>query len=155
MREGLCILKQPREALHELFQDCIQFKLSISFQGLIQVVQCAEAPSIVEHPLDITVERNEPVTLKCKVKGVPKPTIEWFRNGERVVAAPQDPSSHRILLPDGSLFFLRAVQSKKEQDGGVYWCVARNSEGVARSSNATMDIACEFLVSIDIFKSII
>lgn len=110
-------------------------------QGLIQVVQCAEAPSIVEHPLDITVERNEPVTLKCKVKGVPKPTIEWFRNGERVVAAPQDPSSHRILLPDGSLFFLRAVQSKKEQDGGVYWCVARNSEGVARSSNATMDIA--------------
>jgi hypothetical protein len=91
----------------------------------------------------MTVARNEPVTLSCKARGDPDPEIEWFRDGKPVRTAPSDPASHRILLPDGSLFFLRAMQSKKEQDAGVYWCVAANDEGVSRSHNATLDIACE------------
>ena len=102
-----------------------------------------ESPRITEHPLNMTVARNEPVTLSCKATGDPSPTIEWFRDGQPVKTAPEDPVSHRILLPDGSLFFLRAMQSKKEQDGGVYWCVASNEVGVARSNNATLEIACK------------
>ena len=91
----------------------------------------------------MTVERNEPVTLGCKAKGSPDPIIEWFKDGKRVKTTLEDPASHRIMLPDGNLFFLRAVQSKKEQDAGVYWCVASNDLGVARSKNATLDIACK------------
>ena len=63
----------------------------------------------------MTVARNEPVTLGCKARGSPSPEMEWFRDGRAVRTAPADPTSHRILLPDGSLFFLRAMQSKKEQ----------------------------------------
>ena len=100
-------------------------------------------PSITQHPLNQTVVRNEPVTLDCRATGQPQPIIEWFKNGEPVKMAPEDPASHRMLLPDGSLFFLRAMQNKKEQDGGIYWCVASNSEGVARSKNATLDVACK------------
>ena len=55
------------------------------------------------------------MTLGCKARGSPSPEIEWFRDGLAVRTAPADPTSHRILLPDGSLFFLRAMQSKKEQ----------------------------------------
>ena len=44
-----------------------------------------------------------------------------------------------MLLPDGSLFLLRAMI----KDSGVYWCVASNALGVARSANATLDIACK------------
>jgi roundabout axon guidance receptor 2 len=91
----------------------------------------------------MTVARNEPVTLSCKASGNPKPNIDWFRDGQPVRTAPDDPASHRILLPDGSLFFLRAMQSKKEQDAGIYWCVASNEVGVARSNNATLEIACK------------
>ena len=92
----------------------------------------------------MTVARNEPVTMNCKAAGNPEPEIEWYRDGSLVRTAPTDPQSHRILLPDGSLFFLRAMQSKKEQDSGTYWCIASNSHGVARSKNATLEIACKY-----------
>lgn len=99
----------------------------------------------------MTVARNEPVTLKCKARGSNSVSYRWFKgpNGERVRTAPEDPTSHRMLLPDGSLFFLSAKQNKKEQDSGVYWCVAYD-EGTgeeARSRNATLDIACESLIN--------
>ena len=98
-------------------------------------------PEITQHPINRTVIRNEPVTLDCRASESAE--IEWFKDGLLVKTAPQDPQSHRILLPDGSLFFLRAMQNKKEQDAGVYWCVASNEHGVARSTNATLDIACK------------
>ena len=109
-------------------------------------------PRITEHPLSMTVARNEPVTLGCKARGKPEPAIDWYRDGQLVRTAPDDPASHRILLPDGSLFFLRAMQSKKEQDGGVYWCVASNSHGVVMSDNSTLEIACKFLYIFEMFE---
>ena len=30
----------------------------------------SQVPVIMEHPLDMTVARNEPVTLNCKVKNI-------------------------------------------------------------------------------------
>lgn len=80
---------------------------------LVPLVTANRAPTILEHPLDMTVARNEPVTLNCKATGEPEPMVDWYKDGRPVATAPADPSSHRIILPDGSLFFLRAVHGKK------------------------------------------
>ncbi|KAJ7419701.1 roundabout 1-like protein [Willisornis vidua] len=89
-------------------------------------------PRIVEHPSDLIVSKGEPATLNCKAEGRPTPTIEWYKGGERVETDKDDPRSHRMLLPSGSLFFLRIVHGRKSRpDEGVYVCVARNYLGEA------------------------
>ncbi|KAK2529849.1 hypothetical protein Q9966_009264 [Columba livia] len=90
-------------------------------------------PRIVEHPSDLIVSKGEPATLNCKAEGRPTPTIEWYKGGERVETDKDDPRSHRMLLPSGSLFFLRIVHGRKSRpDEGVYVCVARNYLGEAQ-----------------------
>ena len=51
----------------------------------------------MEHPLDVIVARNEPVTLNCKVTGDPEPSVEWLKDGQLVRTARDDPRSHRSV----------------------------------------------------------
>ncbi|XP_059187729.1 roundabout homolog 2 isoform X2 [Centropristis striata] len=100
------------------------------------------APRIVEDPSDLIVSKGEPATLNCKAEGRPAPNIEWYKDGERVETDKDDPRSHRMLLPSGSLFFLRIVHGRRSKpDEGVYTCVARNYLGEAISRNASLDVA--------------
>ncbi|XP_029571633.1 roundabout homolog 2 isoform X4 [Salmo trutta] len=99
-------------------------------------------PRIVEHPSDLIVSKGEPATLNCKAEGRPSPTVEWYKDGERVETDKDDPRSHRMLLPSGSLFFLRIVHGRRSKpDEGSYVCVARNYLGEAVSRNASLEVA--------------
>ncbi|XP_039438865.1 protein sax-3-like [Culex pipiens pallens] len=111
--------------------------------ALLLILQHSEAllqkvPRIIEHPIDTTVPRHEPATLNCKVDGIPPPTIQWYKDGAPLKILP---GSHRMFLPAGGLFFLKVVNSRRESDAGVYWCEAKNENGVARSRNATLQVA--------------
>ncbi|XP_073674426.1 roundabout homolog 1 [Garra rufa] len=100
------------------------------------------APRIVEHPSDLIVSKGEPATLNCKAEGRPTPTVEWYKDGERVETDRDNPRSHRMLLPSGSLFFLRIVHGRRSKpDEGSYVCVARNYLGEAVSHNASLEVA--------------
>jgi len=108
-------------------------------------------PRIVEHPEDQYVAKNEPATLNCKAEGEPPPTITWYRRGQLVITANENPSSHRMLLPSGQLFFLRIQHTSKNQtDLGVYYCNATNPETRVSviSNNATLDIASMNMINI-------
>ncbi|CAL8362757.1 unnamed protein product [Lota lota] len=99
-------------------------------------------PRIAEHPSDLIVSKGEPATLNCKAEGRPAPTVEWYKDGERVETDRDNPRSQRMLLPSGSLFFLRIVHGRRSKpDDGSYVCVARNYLGEARSHNASLEVA--------------
>ncbi|XP_047470986.1 roundabout homolog 1-like [Penaeus chinensis] len=105
----------------------------------VAVARQAGPPVIKEHPSSLAARRNDPATLNCAASGASR--IRWYRDGEEVTTAAEDPRSHRVLLPSGSLFFLRVATSKRDSDAGTYWCVASNSHGATRSHNATLTVA--------------
>ncbi len=49
-------------------------------------VDCS-SPVIIEHPEDIIVAKNDPVTLRCEAEGDPQPDISWFKDGKQVATA--------------------------------------------------------------------
>nr|NP_991212.1 uncharacterized protein LOC402947 [Danio rerio]AAH65867.1 Zgc:77784 [Danio rerio] len=105
-------------------------------------------PRIVEDPSDLIVSKGEPATLNCKAEGRPAPTVQWYKDGEHVETDKDDPRSHRMLLPSGSLFFLRIVHGRRSKpDEGVYTCVARNYLGEAVSRNASLEVASKYFLA--------
>ncbi|XP_061398597.1 protein sax-3 [Musca vetustissima] len=98
----------------------------------------AQNPRIIEHPKDMVVPKNDPFTFNCKAEGTPTPSIQWFKDGHELK---MDSGSHRIVMPAGDLFFLKVIHSRRESDAGTYWCQAKNEFGVARSRNATLQVA--------------
>uniref|UniRef100_A0A8C7WAZ7 Ig-like domain-containing protein n=1 Tax=Oncorhynchus mykiss TaxID=8022 RepID=A0A8C7WAZ7_ONCMY len=124
------------------------FPLGSNYPGGSRLRQEDSPPRIVEHPSDLIVSKGEPATLNCKAEGRPSPTVEWYKDGERVETDKDDPRSHRMLLPSGSLFFLRIVHGRRSKpDEGSYVCVARNYLGEAVSRNASLEVACKSTIT--------
>uniref|UniRef100_A0A4W4FP04 Roundabout, axon guidance receptor, homolog 1 (Drosophila) n=2 Tax=Electrophorus electricus TaxID=8005 RepID=A0A4W4FP04_ELEEL len=114
----------------------------VQIRGWSRLRQEDSPPRIMEHPSDLIVSKGEPATLNCKAEGRPTPTVEWYKDGERVETDRDDSRSHRMLLPSGSLFFLRIVHGRRSKpDEGSYVCVARNYLGEAVSHNASLEVA--------------
>ena len=124
-----------------IYSDGSIMYISVIFMMYLIAGNCGRTPTISEHPKNAVVAKGFPVTLKCKADGDPEPKVTWWKDGTRVVTAHPDNKIHRVLLPSGFLFFLKAVSTKRESDSGTYWCEATNIHGTARSQNATLTVA--------------
>jgi roundabout axon guidance receptor 2 len=123
------IICNSNRLVNPIFNVISSFSLTIS--------AALKAPIIIEHPTDSIQPRDHPYTLNCKAEGTPEPKIEWFKDGKKLAVEP----SRQMLLPSGDLLLLSVSNSKRENDGGLYWCEARNEFGMARSRNATLRVA--------------
>jgi len=106
--------------------DAGQYKCEVLIQNnppdLKHTVSIRAPPSISSSsPSSITVEKGQDVTLSCKGKGMPEPSIKWTRE-----------SGHSRKMPNGQdqmeddVITLSRVTKK---DAGIYRCTASNGHG--------------------------
>lgn len=76
------------------------------------------------------------VTLECEGRGVPLPTVTWYRNGEPILSSRQTQYVER-----GHYLRIPRVQAS---DGGRYTCRVTSVAGSAEKSYK-LDVYCESL----------
>ncbi|XP_070989791.1 obscurin-like isoform X30 [Oncorhynchus clarkii lewisi] len=83
-------------------------------------------PDFDEILADCTAELRQTVKLACKVTGVPKPVVTWYKDGRAVEADP-----HHIIIedPDGSCTLI--LDNMTADDSGQYMCFATSTAGNA------------------------
>ena len=54
------------------------FSLNAAFEGQ------RSAPEFIKQVHDVNARVGDPVKLRCKVKGMPHPRVQWFKDGHRL-----------------------------------------------------------------------
>ena len=85
----------------------------------------AVPPNFVRKPQDTYAHPSSDVTFTCEVDGVPKPNVQWLKNGDVVI-----PSDYFQIVENRNLRVLGLVQS----DAGIYQCFAENEIGSIQTS---------------------
>ncbi|XP_047609819.1 hemicentin-1 isoform X2 [Phacochoerus africanus] len=80
-------------------------------------------PSIADEPTDLLVTKHAPAVITCTASGVPFPTIQWMKNGVRLLPRGE---GYRILSSGAIEIFATQLNH-----AGRYSCVARNAAGFA------------------------
>uniref|UniRef100_A0A3B5LKZ5 Hemicentin 1 n=1 Tax=Xiphophorus couchianus TaxID=32473 RepID=A0A3B5LKZ5_9TELE len=79
-------------------------------------------PSITSSRTNVTVIVNVQTTLPCEATGIPKPTVNWLKNG-RTISTEQNQNMY--LLSSGSLVIIAPTV----EDTAEYKCVVSNEAG--------------------------
>lgn len=81
-------------------------------------------PWLSQNMTDQDVNSSSTLTLFCYAKGVPRPTITWYKDNIPVEEGPG------ITLRDGQLI----IERVKKDDEGLYECLASNDRGSVKTS---------------------
>lgn len=77
------------------------------------------APVVLEPADDYTpppFEIDDTLNVTCRARGNPSPNITWVKNSTGEIVASSQTNSKQLIIP-----------SLKEEDFGVYYCIASNS----------------------------
>ncbi|KHN78733.1 Muscle M-line assembly protein unc-89 [Toxocara canis] len=91
-------------------------------------------PEFLQELKPVQANEGQLAVFECRVSGVPRPEIKWFKDGEEI-----KPDEHTKIesLPDGTNRLI--VDSAKVDDQGNYRCEATNTAG-SMSSKAPMTV---------------
>lgn len=150
-----------------LFTLIMLLQLIIMMTNIISIdaILVDSAPRITIQPNDLIAIEGESTELNCDAEGQPEPMIEWYHNGQLIKTSTQS----RTTM-GGSIQFLdirstlvtttssaHQAVSKQQQaptDTGIYYCLARNSLGIAKSRNASLQVACKYILNKETFLSL-
>ncbi|XP_039483610.1 titin isoform X9 [Drosophila santomea] len=96
--------------------------------------QEAPLPSTFTQPIRDTYSLNEnELVLDCRVRGQPRPEIQWIKGTEPIEG------NEKYKLSDQADGYAKLViVNPTEKDSGIYWCVARN-EGAENKISHQVD----------------
>ena len=94
--------------------------------------QSITAPSLLQSPVETTVNQSQRAILKCSTDGNPTPQITWSKMNSRLpVGRHKVESSGTLILND-----------VRPQDEGLYSCEAKNLLGNVNAS-AKLTVQCK------------
>ncbi|XP_044170543.1 LOW QUALITY PROTEIN: hemicentin-1-like, partial [Acropora millepora] len=103
-------------------------------------------PAFATHPRSQTVREGDNVTLSCHATGNPKPTISWTIDGSTVNIKVHPRVS---LGPDNKQLTVRNV--KRTDSNHQYRCLANNSVETITSDAASLNVQCEYHITMIMF----
>ncbi|PAV71226.1 hypothetical protein WR25_01145 [Diploscapter pachys] len=91
-------------------------------------------PQIVVHPALRTIENGKTAYVSCRVSGDPRPKVLWLRDSIPLDMRADSRYSVSTIGNPGALM----IQHAREEDQGIYECIARNIHGVSHSKQANL-----------------
>uniref|UniRef100_A0A158P8T2 Titin n=1 Tax=Angiostrongylus cantonensis TaxID=6313 RepID=A0A158P8T2_ANGCA len=89
-------------------------------------VDKGKAPDFTTKLNDLRIPQNGPAVFSCTISGEPKPTVNWFKDGQPL------PNDGRFIANEANNQYKLSLNNALAQDAGVYECVAKNTAGEAR-----------------------
>uniref|UniRef100_A0A182KF14 Ig-like domain-containing protein n=1 Tax=Anopheles christyi TaxID=43041 RepID=A0A182KF14_9DIPT len=98
-------------------------------------------PDILDYPTsqDMVVLEGANVTLTCAATGVPEPTVNWKREGDKSITSVEDSG---ITSHDGAMLHIYHIQ---RHNAGSYHCIASNGVPPTVSKRIIVTVNCTFM----------
>ena len=97
--------------------------------------QSISAPSLLQQPVETTVNESQTAILKCTAVGNPPPKVKWFKVNSSL------PVGRHVVESSGALI----LQDVRPGDEGQYTCEAENLLGNINAT-AKLTVQCKFLL---------
>ena len=94
--------------------------------------QSISAPSLLQPPVETTINASLTAILKCTAAGNPPPKVTWFKVNSTL------PVGRHVVKSSGALI----VQDVRPEDEGQYTCKAENLLGTINAS-AQLTVQCK------------
>ena len=101
--------------------------------------QSISAPSLLQHPVGMTVNESQTAILKCTADGNPSPKVTWSRLNSSLT------NGRHVVESSGALI----VKDVRPGDEGVYSCRAENLLGQVNVS-AKLTVQCKLPLNLEV-----
>ena len=98
--------------------------------------QSITAPSLLQSPLQTTINQSQTAVLKCSADGYPTPLVTWSKMNSQL------PVGRHVVEASGALI----LKDVRPGDEGVYSCKAKNLLGSVDAS-AKLTVQCKYTIT--------
>lgn len=99
----------------------------LHFSSIAEAKPKGEAPEFIKPLTNVETVERQKARLECKFKGKPTPTVEWYKDDEKI-----KPSNRIKMTVEKDTAILEFKETKLD-DEGMYKCVVKNDLGTSSS----------------------